>query len=94
MANYDGCEPWYFNHGYESVPMTLFYDGHVEGLGVAEAMGADSRHEAQSGYGLWSRDTPLGSDGYLISDSWDFLADTSFHMLTTDGIFGRDTLGN
>jgi prepilin-type N-terminal cleavage/methylation domain-containing protein len=93
-ANYQGCEPFYFNHGYESVPMTLFYDGHVEGLGTQEAMSADSRHNGQMGYGLWSRDTPWGANGYLISDGWDFLTETSFHMLTTDGILGRDTISN
>jgi hypothetical protein len=91
-GSYDGCEPYYFNHGYESVPMTLFYDGHVEGLGVSEAQGADNRQTNQVGWGLWSRDTPWGTDGFLISDSWDFLAETSFHILTTDGILGRDTI--
>jgi prepilin-type N-terminal cleavage/methylation domain-containing protein len=92
-GSYDGCEPYYFNHGYESVPMTCFYDGHVEGLGVPEAQAADARLLQQLGdYGLWHRETPFGDDGYLISDSWDFLANTSFHILTTDGILGRDTM--
>ena len=92
-GNYGGCEPFYFNHGFESVPMTLFYDGHVDGLGVREAMDAATRHVNQFGWGLWSRDTPWGSDGYLIGSGWDFLADTSFHVLTTEGILGRDTVG-
>jgi prepilin-type N-terminal cleavage/methylation domain-containing protein len=93
-GSFDACEPYYFNHGYESVPMACFYDGHVEGLGVPEAMAADERLQAQIGnaYGLWSRDTPLGEDGYLIGDAWDLLANTSFHVLTTDGILGRDTI--
>jgi prepilin-type N-terminal cleavage/methylation domain-containing protein len=91
---YDGCEPFYFNLGYESVPMTTFYDGHVEGLGVQEAMSASSRHTQQMGWGLWSDDTPWGADGYVMGTSWDFLAETSFHIITTDGILGRDTLGN
>jgi hypothetical protein len=74
--------------------MTCFYDGHVEGLGVSEAMAADERlmHQVNNQFGLWSRDTPFGEDGYLISDSWDLLANTSFHVLTTDGILGRDTI--
>jgi prepilin-type N-terminal cleavage/methylation domain-containing protein len=92
-GNFDGCEPYYFNHGFESVPMVCFYDGHVQGLGVSEAMGADARLDHQVGWGLWSRDTPWGADGYLISDGWDLLADTSFNVLTTDGILGRDTIG-
>jgi type II secretory pathway pseudopilin PulG len=93
-GNYDDCEPYYFNHGIESASMTLFYDGHVEGLGVSEAMAADERvrDQVSDDFGLWSHDTPLGDDGYLISDSWDLLANTSFHILTTDGVLGRDTI--
>jgi prepilin-type N-terminal cleavage/methylation domain-containing protein len=90
-GTYDGCEPYYFNHSWESVPVTLFYDGHVAGLGVREAEAADTRNAVQSGYGLWSRDTPLGSNGYFIAEGYDFAA-TSFHILTTDGIRGRDRI--
>jgi prepilin-type N-terminal cleavage/methylation domain-containing protein len=85
------CEPYYFNHSWESVPVTLFYDGHVEGLGVREAEAADSRAQVQSGAGLWSRDTPLGSNGYFIAEGYDF-ASSSFHVLTTGGVRGRDTV--
>jgi hypothetical protein len=91
-GTYEGCEPFYFNHSWESVPMTLFYDGHVEGLGVREAEAADSRSSVQSGHGLWSRDTPMGSDGYFIPEGYDF-ASTSFHILTMEGCKGRDKLG-
>jgi prepilin-type N-terminal cleavage/methylation domain-containing protein len=91
-GSYDGCEPFYFNHGYESVPMTAYYDAHVEGIGTQEAMSASSRHKVQTGYGLWSEDTPWGSDGYLSGLGYDFLTETSFHILTTDGILGRDTI--
>jgi hypothetical protein len=38
------------------------------------------------------RDTPFEEDGYLISDGCDFAA-TSFHVLTIDGVRGRDSLG-
>ncbi|MHC5026384.1 MAG: type II secretion system protein [Planctomycetota bacterium] len=93
-GNYEGCEPYYFNHGRESVPMTLFYDGHVEGLGTMEAQAASSRAANQSGgMGLWHTGTPFGTDGYFISEGWDTTAATSFHILTTDGITGRDKLG-
>jgi prepilin-type N-terminal cleavage/methylation domain-containing protein len=88
-GTYDGCEPYYFNHSWESVPTTLFFDGHVEGLGVREAESADSRLQVQGGHGLWSRDTPFGADGYLIGVGYDF-ASTSYHIFTTDGIRGRD----
>ncbi len=28
-ASFSGCEPYYFNHGFQSVPVTLFYDASV-----------------------------------------------------------------
>lgn len=86
------CEPYWFNHGLTSTPVTLFYDLHVALAGVHEAMLADRRHMLQAGHGLWSRDTPFGDDGYLIETGYDF-AETSFHILTTDGCRGRDFLG-
>ena len=101
-GTYDGCEPYYFNHGWESVPVAMFYDGHVEPVGTREAESADNRVRAQTSqtgteYGLWSRDTPFGdeetSGGYFQDLGYDFV-DTSFHVLTTDGIRGRDILGD
>ena len=86
------CEPFYFNHALTSQPVTLFYDGHVALVGTHEAMLADRRHANQFGYGLWSRDTPFGDNGYLIALGYDF-AESSFHILTTDGALGRDILG-
>ncbi|MDY7109459.1 MAG: prepilin-type N-terminal cleavage/methylation domain-containing protein [Planctomycetota bacterium] len=103
-GTYGGCEPYYFNHGWESVPVALFYDGHVESIGVREAIAADSRMIAQTeteDWGLWSRDTPFGGTeepapdgGYFMELSYDTLSFTSFHVLTTDGIRGRDKLGD
>jgi type II secretory pathway pseudopilin PulG len=89
----DPCQPYYFNHSWQSTPVTLFYDGHVEPLGVREAEQADVRADSQSGYGLWSRDTEFGENGYFIDLGYD-MAETSFHILTTDGIRGRDTTAN
>ncbi len=91
-AAFIGCEPYYFNHSFRSVPATLFYDGSVRMMGVTEAMSSDRRAERQTGHGLWSRDTPFGDDGYLTSDGYDFAA-TSYHILTIDGVRGRDTIG-
>ena len=87
------CVPYFFNHGIFSVPMTLFFDGHINGLSPFEAMRSEARIMAQSDdYApLWSRDTPFGSDGYFTNDGWD-LANTSYHILTVNGIRGRDTL--
>ena len=45
----------------------------------------------QSGHGLWSRDTDFGTDGYFQDTAYDW-TDTSFHILTTDGIRGRDLM--
>lgn len=41
--------------------------------------------------GLWSRDTPFGVDGYFGAQAFDDTRN-SFHILTTDGITGRDFL--
>jgi prepilin-type N-terminal cleavage/methylation domain-containing protein len=95
-GTYQGCEPYYFNQSQESAPVSLFYDGHVESVGVREAERADGRMRAQSGnanWGLWSKDTSWGDNGYLIDAGYDQAA-TSFHVLTTDGIKGRDVVGD
>ncbi len=109
-GTYNGCEPFYFNHAWESVPVALFYDGHIEGVGVREAIAADSRMCAQTGtpvdsedaWGLWLRNTAFGGSGatggpdggYFMDTSYDNLSFTSFHILTTDGIRGRDIIGD
>ena len=70
------------------------HDGHIELLGVRQHLRADGRMRTQTGveeWGLWSQDTPWGEDGYLSAYGFD-QATTSFHILTTDGIRGRDTL--
>jgi type II secretory pathway pseudopilin PulG len=90
-GSYEDCEPYYFNHGWQSSPIVLFYDGHVGQIGVRTAELADARVQHQSGHGLWTRDTPFGSGGYFIEFGYD-QANTSFHILTTDGIRGRDTI--
>jgi len=92
-GSYDGCEPYYFNASQESAPISVFYDGHTESIGVREAERADGRARAQSGTedGLWSRDTFWGADGYFIPFGYDQAA-TSFHVLTTEGIKGRDVI--
>ena len=108
--NFSGNDPsWLFNQGYNSKPVTLFYDGHVAVVGVSDAMEADTRARkqindnnicdfcpSQSGEcqtGLWSRDTPNGQAGYYGDYSYDTIVSTSYHILTTDGIQGRDVIG-
>ncbi|UCD73797.1 MAG: prepilin-type N-terminal cleavage/methylation domain-containing protein [Phycisphaerales bacterium] len=93
-GTYNGCEPFYFNHGWESVPVTLFYDGHIEGLGVREAEMASSRNLAQTGYQLWHDQIPgWMENGYFCDLAYDW-SNTGYHVLTTDGIRGRDKLGD
>ncbi len=60
----------------------------------SEVLAADFQVLAQTGNvdGLWHRGTPFGANGYFIDASFDFVP-LSHHVLTTDGILGRDTLG-
>ena len=93
-GTYDGCEPYYFNHGIDSAPAALFYDGHTRLLPNTEVLAGDQQVLKQTGGvdGLWSRDTPFGENGYFIDFGFDGVP-LSHHILTTDGILGRDTLG-
>jgi hypothetical protein len=94
--------PYRFNASIESEPATLWSDGHVSVLPVIDAWRADQRMRRQTGdmSGLWSRDTPFGADGYAgdlrrresTTGGEPVATATSFHILTTDGCLGRDTL--
>ena len=88
------CEPYYVNHSINSSPATLFYDGHVRLLPNTEVLLADLQVLKDTGGvdGLWHRGTSFGEDGYFIQYSFDGVP-LSHHILTTDGIMGRDTLG-
>jgi prepilin-type N-terminal cleavage/methylation domain-containing protein len=102
-GTYNGCEPFFFNHSIVSSPVTLFYDGHIELVGTMTADNAHKRVLAQSGHGLWSRNTPMGgnytpdfagsSGGYYsgMAEDW---TNTSFHILTIEGIRGRDIVSD
>jgi len=98
-GTYGGCEPYYFNGAWESNPATLFYDGHTETVGVRKAERADGRvigQQQQAGQfpaGLWHKQTNFGTEGYYSDAAYDF-ANTSFHILTTEGIRGRDILAD
>ena len=96
----NACEHYWFNMGFESAPATLFYDGSARLMGTQEAMNANRRVFGNTEIGLWSTDTPFGGDyapgsgdGYYSSYGYDFTS-TSYHILTTDGALGRDTLGS
>jgi prepilin-type N-terminal cleavage/methylation domain-containing protein len=92
-GTYGGCEPYYYNAAWESSPMTLFYDGHVGSVEARKAIRADGRIREELPFGgLWSRDTPFGDDGYFVDVRYENNCRTSFHVLTSDGIFGRDII--
>jgi prepilin-type N-terminal cleavage/methylation domain-containing protein len=90
----DGNTGYFFNQGMRSTPVTLFFDGHIDLAGVADALAADSRALKQSGEGLWSRDTPFGEQGYFGASAVEEGIYSSFHILTTEGILGRDLTGS
>ena len=100
---YDGCQPPFFNGSVESAPVTLFYDGHIGSIGQRDAIDACSRSVIQTGLpngGTWSKDTPLGGEyadtsgnGYYMDYCLDWTS-TSYHVLTSGGIKGRDLLAH
>jgi prepilin-type N-terminal cleavage/methylation domain-containing protein len=104
---YDGCQPYMFNHAFNSQPVTSFFDGHVEQMGQEQSIQGSVRLVAQTGNdhnGLWSMDSPLGPPGapaydaipagdfgYFMQAGQDW-SKTSYHILTLEGIKGRDLL--
>jgi prepilin-type N-terminal cleavage/methylation domain-containing protein len=92
LYNPPGCEPYYFLHGTESSPVAAFYDGHIGQLGMDAVQQSNARSLAQTGYRLWCAFTPSGAAGYFTENSYDTLAIHSPHVLTTDGIYGRDII--
>jgi type II secretory pathway pseudopilin PulG len=91
-GTYAGCEPYYFNHGAASAPATLFFDGSTRLLPNSEVLASDAQLIKQTGEGVWHRGTPFGATGYRGEVSYDGTI-VSHHILTIDGILGRDTLG-
>lgn len=99
---YNGCQPYYFNGGIESRPVTLFYDGHVDILSVRNVVDANNRAIAQGGNNasLWHTGTPLEHYYHNLaymqtgrSGSHEMSSQTSsYHIFTRDGIRGRDTI--
>ena len=94
---------WLFNEGYNSSPVCAFVDGHVAQAGINTAVNDQTRVEVTNtsatcplAKGLWHKGTPAGANGWFTGNSgYDPLIDmrpTSFHILTVDGILGRDNL--
>ncbi|MBM4112512.1 MAG: prepilin-type N-terminal cleavage/methylation domain-containing protein [Phycisphaerae bacterium] len=101
----DGGVPWFFNQGTYSSPNVLFFDGSVRTMSVRDAQDLDGRMTKQnslSGWvnpGGWVKNTPLSGIGYYsgiglgLDIELNNSGGNSFHVLTTDGILGRDTVG-
>ncbi len=95
---------WLFNEGYNSSPVCVFLDGHTQQCGMNQAIIDDKRVQVQNaatptcanGKGLWHKGTPCGLKGWFTTgagyDPLIELTPTSFHILTTGGIIGRDIL--
>lgn len=101
-----GGMPWFFNQGGPSTPAVAFFDGHVGSLGVPEAIDSYKRvahagssmgtYYGGSGGGNLVASFPM-SRGYFFG-AYDNIAynggnAASFHVLTVNGIRGRDTIG-
>lgn len=89
----DAETPWRFNQSMAAMPVTLFFDGSVDIMMTGQAFVDDLivRNGTGGIDGLWSRDTPFGESGYFGEESNEGLF-VSHHVLTTDGIRGRDLI--
>ena len=90
---WDGCEPFHFNGSYNSAPITVFVDGHVGVVDIAQASRDDMMIELASDddIGLWNKNTTDGDNGYYNNTSADWI-EWSGHTHTNDGVRGRDIL--
>ena len=94
-------QPWWFNEASMSLPNALFFDGHVGPIGVLEAVESNKRVKnkapaANPLKGLFVEGSipDLGPAPYQYG-CYDNQAASgcSMHILTVDGILGRDMLG-
>ncbi|NBP51362.1 MAG: hypothetical protein EBU70_09340, partial [Actinobacteria bacterium] len=83
--------PYRFNAGPGSQPGAIFYDGHVAFVPMSTFAADDAMAAQQTGDGLWSRDTPYGAGGVWADRAIGGFR-SSAHLLTTEGILGRDLL--
>lgn len=85
---------WVYNLSEKSQPATLFFDGHVRMMSVREAIESNSRVVAQTGKSIWTSGAgPVHPGGYFQEHAVDEAKKTNYHVFTTDGIQGRDTIG-
>ena len=92
--------PWFFNHGYNSAPAIMCFDGHTQIAAIAgiqqdDDLTASQRKNGQppacQDPGLWFK-----TNGYYNTAAYDMLTvncgAVNAGVLTVDGILGRDML--
>ena len=90
--------PWFFNHGYNSAPATMFFDGHTQVVSIAGIQQDNDLASSQGGKPLWFSSIAGNTDGYYSNASYDMLvyrpgsAAVAAGVATVDGILGRDML--
>lgn len=81
-----------YNASSKASPLSMFFDGSVRRLRNVDAIADDESLFQASGGRLWSRTSPLGTQGYLGLQAIDSGPRTSHTTLTIDGLLGRDVL--
>ena len=90
--------PWFFNHGYNSAPATMFFDGHTQVVSIAGIQQDNDLATSQGGKPIWFSSIAGNTDGYYSNASYDMLvyrpgaAAVAAGVATVDGILGRDML--
>jgi prepilin-type N-terminal cleavage/methylation domain-containing protein len=89
---FDPAEEYYYNHGIQSAPCSLFFDGSVRVFSMREAVKSNERVIRQGTCQLWIND--WNGQDYYEGQSYGFPEEeTSAGILTRCGIRGRDTTG-
>ena len=89
--------PWFFNHGYNSAPAVMCFDGHTQVVSIA-GIQQDNDLATSQGKPLWFSSIAGNTDGYYSNASYDMLvyrpgvAAVAAGVATVDGILGRDML--
>jgi prepilin-type N-terminal cleavage/methylation domain-containing protein len=99
--HYNGCAPYLFNAHYDSEPVVAMMDGSTGVMAMHKTRQGDA--ETSSIGGLWFRDSPNGPAAYHLDHGrwtggggeWDpgSISTSGAHTHTTNGIYGRDFLG-
>ena len=97
--------PWFYNHGYNSAPAVMCFDGHTQVVSIAGIQQDDDLSQAQNGGAagtktLWFHSITGNGDGYYSNGAYDMLvfragqpcASVAAGVATVDGILGRDML--